>query len=136
MYDREWPIWTHQEQLPPAKFVFDDDGRRGTAVDSLVSGGTIISGALIRRSVLFSKVRVHSFASVEEAVVLPEVTIGRHCKLRKVVIDNGCTIPEGMSIGWDAAEDARRFFRTDSGVVLVTKDMLNRVALEAAAIGA
>jgi glucose-1-phosphate adenylyltransferase len=136
MYDREWPIWTHQEQLPPAKFVFDDDGRRGTAVDSLVSGGTIISGALIRRSVLFSKVRVHSFASVEEAVVLPEVTIGRHCKLRRVVIDNGCSIPEGMSIGWDAAEDARRFFRTSNGVVLVTKDMLNRVALEAASVGA
>jgi glucose-1-phosphate adenylyltransferase len=130
MYDREWPIWTYQEQLPPAKFVFDDDGRRGSAVDSLVSGGCIISGALVRRSVLFSKVRVHSFASVEEAVVLPEVDIGRHCQLRKVVIDNGCTIPDGMSIGLDAAEDARRFFRTPSGVVLVTRAMLERLAQE------
>jgi glucose-1-phosphate adenylyltransferase len=130
MYDREWPIWTYQEQLAPAKFVFDDDGRRGSAVDSLVSGGCIISGALVRRSVLFSKVRVHSFASVEEAVVLPEVDIGRGCQLRKVVIDNGCVIPDGMSIGLDAAEDARRFFRTPSGVVLVTRAMLERLAQE------
>ncbi len=128
MYDREWPIWTHQEQLPPAKFVFDDDGRRGMAVDSLVSGGCIISGAHLRRTVLFSKVRVHSFSEVEDCVVLPEVVIGRHCRLKKVVIDNGCTLPEGLVIGEDAAEDARRFFRTDSGVVLVTRDMLEQLA--------
>ena len=133
MYDREWPIWTHQEQLPPAKFVFDDDGRRGMAVDSLVSGGCIISGACLRRTVLFSKVRVHSYAEVSECVVLPDVDIGRHCRLRKVVIDNGCVIPEGMQIGFDAAEDARRFFRSDSGVVLVTRDMLERLATEPAA---
>jgi glucose-1-phosphate adenylyltransferase len=125
MYDREWPIWTYQEQLAPAKFVFDDDGRRGMAVDSLVSGGCIISGASVRRSVLFSKVRLHSFATIEEAVLLPEVDVGRNCQLRKVVIDNGCVIPDGMQIGFDAAEDARRFFRTDSGVVLVTRDMLS-----------
>ncbi|MBA4262103.1 MAG: glucose-1-phosphate adenylyltransferase [Comamonadaceae bacterium] len=124
MYDRDWPIWTYQEQLPPAKFVFDDDGRRGMAVDSLVSGGCIISGALARRSVLFSRVRLHSYATVEEAVLLPEVDVGRGCKLRKVVVDNGCAIPDGMVIGLDAAEDARRFLRTDGGVVLVTKDML------------
>ena len=124
MYDREWPIWTYQEQLAPAKFVFDDDGRRGMAVDSLVSGGCIISGASVRRSVLFSKVRLHSFATIEESVLLPEVDVGRHCQLRKVVIDNGCVIPDGMQIGFDAAEDARRFFRTDSGVVLVTRAML------------
>jgi len=128
MYDREWPIWTYQEQLAPAKFVFDDDGRRGMAVDSLVSGGCIISGAHVRRSVLFSKVRLHSYASVEEAVLLPEVDVGRNCQLRKVVIDNGCVIPDSMQIGFDAAEDARRFFRTDSGVVLVTRDMLEKLA--------
>ena len=129
MYDREWPIWTYQEQLAPAKFVFDDDdGRRGMAVDSLVSGGCIISGASVRRSVLFSKVRLHSFATIEESVLLPEVDVGRHCQLRKVVIDNGCVIPDGMQIGFDAAEDARRFFRTDSGVVLVTRDMLEKLA--------
>ena len=127
MYDREWPIWTYQEQLPPAKFVFDDDGRRGCAVDSLVSGGCIISGALVRRSVLFSKVRIHSFATVEESVILPEVDIGRSCELRKVVIDNGCVIPDGMKIGVDAADDARRFFRTDNGVVLVTRAMLEKL---------
>jgi glucose-1-phosphate adenylyltransferase len=128
MYDRDWPIWTYQEQLPPAKFVFDDDGRRGMSVDSLVSGGCIISGAHLRRTVLFSKVRVHSYADVDECVVLPEVDIGRHCQLRKVVIDNGCVIPDGMRIGFDAAEDARRFFRSDNGVVLVTRDMLERLA--------
>jgi glucose-1-phosphate adenylyltransferase len=127
MYDREWPIWTYQEQLAPAKFVFDDDGRRGCAVDSLVSGGCIISGALVRRSVLFSKVRIHSFASVEASVILPEVDIGRNCVLRKVVIDNGCVIPEGMQIGVDAAEDEQRFFRTPSGVVLVTREMLEKL---------
>jgi glucose-1-phosphate adenylyltransferase len=128
MYDRDWPIWTYQEQLPPAKFVFNDDGRRGMAVDSLVSGGCIISGGSVKRSVLFSKVHIHSYAEVEEAVLLPEVDVGRGCKLRKVVVDNGCVIPPGMQIGFDAAEDARRFYRTDSGVVLVTKAML--MALE------
>jgi len=136
MYDREWPIWTHQEQLPPAKFVFNDDGRRGMAVDSLVSGGCIISGTLVRRSVLFSKVRLHSYSTVEEAVLLPEVEVGRRCHLRKVVIDKGCHIPPGMHIGLDPVEDARRFYRTDQGVVLVTRAMLERVAQEAGAGGA
>lgn len=128
MYDRDWPIWTYQEQLPPAKFVFNDDGRRGSAVDSLVSGGCIISGGSVNRSVLFSKVHIHSYAEVEEAVLLPEVDVGRGCKLRKVVIDNGCVIPPGMEIGHDAAEDARRFYRTEGGVVLVTREMLARLA--------
>ena len=128
MYDRDWPIWTYQEQLPPAKFVFDDDLRRGMAVDSLVSGGCIISGALVRRSVLFSKVRLHSFSQVEESVLLPQVEVGQSCHLRKVVIDKGCRIPDGMSIGLDPAEDARRFFRTEQGVVLVTRPMLERLA--------
>ncbi|WP_066258121.1 glucose-1-phosphate adenylyltransferase [Hydrogenophaga flava] len=124
MYDRDWPIWTYQEQLPPAKFVFNDDGRRGMAVDSLVSGGCIISGGSVNRSVLFSKVHIHSYAEVEEAVLLPEVDVGRGCKLRKVVIDNGCVIPEGMQIGYDADEDAKRFYRSEGGVVLVTRAML------------
>lgn len=128
MYDREWPIWTYQEQLPPAKFVFNDDGRRGSAVDSLVSGGCIVSGAHVGRSVLFSRVRLNSYASVEQSVLLPEVEVGRHCQLRKVVIDNGCVIPERMTIGFDAAEDERRFFRTPGGVVLVTRQMLDRLA--------
>lgn len=127
MYDRNWPIWTHQEQLPPAKFVFDDDDRRGSAVDSLVSGGCIVSGAHIRRSVLFSRVRVNSYARVEEAVLLPGVEVGRHCRLRKVVIDAGCRLPEGMVIGEDAGLDAQRFSRTADGVVLVTPAMLERL---------
>ncbi len=124
MYDREWPIWTYQEQLPPAKFVFDDDGRRGMAVDALVSGGCIISGSTVRRSVLFSQVRVNSFSLVQEAVILPRVTIGRHCRLKKVVIDDGCHIPDGTVIGEDPEADAQRFHRTEEGVVLVTRDML------------
>ena len=127
MYNRDWPVWTYQEQLPPAKFVFNDDGRRGSAVDSLVSGGCIISGAAINRSVLFSKVRVHSYCDVQEAVVLPEVSIGRHCVLRKVVIDHGCQIPDGTHIGVDPQADAQRFHRTPGGVVLVTADMLARL---------
>jgi glucose-1-phosphate adenylyltransferase len=128
MYDQEWPIWTYQEQLPPAKFVFDDDLRRGMAVDSLVSGGCIISGALVRCSVLFSKVRLHSYSKVEESVLLPEVDVGQHCHLRKVVIDKGGQIPDGMSIGLDPVADARRFYRTEQGVVLVTRAMLERLA--------
>ena len=128
MYDRDWPIWTYQEQLPPAKFVFDDDFRRGMAVDSLVSGGCIISGTLVRRSVLFSKVRLHSYSQIEESVLLPQVEVGQHCHLRKVVLDKGCHIPDRMTIGLDPAEDARRFFRTEQGVVLVTRTMLERLA--------
>jgi glucose-1-phosphate adenylyltransferase len=132
MYDAEWPIWTYQEQLPPAKFVHDEEGgRRGHAVDSLVSGGCIISGARVRRSVLFSSVHIHSYASVEESVLLPQVDVGERCELRRVVVDKGCRIPAGMRIGFDDEEDARRFHRTDRGVVLVTLDMLQ--ALETTA---
>jgi glucose-1-phosphate adenylyltransferase len=124
MYDRDWPIWTYQEQLPPAKFVFNDDDRRGHAVDSLVSGGCIISGGKVRRSVLFSSVRVNSYAQVDECVLLPRVQVGRNCQLKRVVVDNDCRIPEGMRIGFDPLEDARRFFRTEQGIVLVTRKML------------
>lgn len=124
MYDRDWPIWTYQEQLPPAKFVHDQDGRRGEALDALVSGGCIVSGSVVRNSVLFSNVLVRSYSVIEQAVVLPEVQINRHCRIRRVVIDRGCKIPEGLIIGEDPEIDARRFHRTEQGVVLVTRDML------------
>ncbi len=124
MYDKDWPIWTYQEQLPPAKFVHDLDGRRGMAIDSLVSGGCIVSGSTLKNSVLFSNVLVRSYSEIEQAVVLPDVQINRHCRLKKVVIDRRCTIPEGLVIGEDPELDARRFHRTEGGVVLVTRDML------------
>jgi glucose-1-phosphate adenylyltransferase len=127
MYDADWPIWTHQQQLPPAKFVFDDDTRRGMAVDSLVSGGCIISGSLVRRSLLFSECRINSFCKVEEAVLLPGVEVGRHARLTKVVVDRGCRIPSGLVIGEDPALDAQRFERTANGVCLVTAPMLARL---------
>jgi glucose-1-phosphate adenylyltransferase len=124
MYDSTWPIWTYQAQLPPAKFVFDSEDRRGKAVDSLVSGGCIISGACVSRSVLFSDVHVHSYATIEDSVILPNVEIGRNVVLKKVVIDKGAHIPEGMQIGVNHEEDRKRFHVSDKGVVLVTPDML------------
>lgn len=124
MYDRDWPIWTYQEQLPPAKFVHDEPGRCGQAIDSLVSGGCIVSGATVRSSVLFSNVLVRSFSEINQAVVLPDVQIGRGCRLSKVVIDRRCRLPDGLVIGEDPELDAQRFFRTDNGVVLVTRRML------------
>lgn len=127
MYDTNWPIWTHQEQLPPAKFVFDDEDRRGAAVDSLVSGGCIISGGTVRRSLLFSKCRVRSWADVEESVLLPDVHVARHVRLRKAVVDRGCRLPEGLVVGEDPEEDARRFRRTANGVTLITADMLAKL---------
>ncbi len=126
LYDEEWPIWTYQEQLPPAKFVFDDDGRRGMAVDSMVSGGDIISGSIVRRSLLFSNVRVESYSSITDSVVLPDVNIGLHCRLRKAIIDKGCNILDRMVIGENFEEDARRFYVTKRGVVLVTPEMLGQ----------
>jgi glucose-1-phosphate adenylyltransferase len=127
LYDQDWPIFTYQQQLPPAKFVFDNDDRRGMAVDSLVSGGCIISGASVRQSLLFSSVRVNSFAALEQAVVLPGVEIGRHARLTKVVIDRGCQIPDGLVVGEDPEEDARRFNRSENGVALITAEMLARL---------
>ena len=126
LYDEEWPIWTHQAQLPPAKFVFDDEDRRGMAVDSMVSGGCIISGSVVRHSVLFSNVEVHSFTLIEDSVVLPDVSVGRHCRLKKVVLDKGCIVPEGTVIGEDAELDAQRFEVSPNGVVLVTPEMLGQ----------
>ena len=126
MYDKNWPIWTQQEQLPPAKFFFDEDSRRGYAVDSLVSGGCLITGSAVRRSVLFSNVRVHSYSEVEDSVILPDVEIRRNCKIKRCIIDKGAVIPEGMEIGFDAKLDAERFEVSDGGVVLVTPDMLGQ----------
>ena len=124
MYDSSWPILTYQEQLAPAKFVFNQEGRRGMALDSLVSGGCIISGSTVERSLLFSRCRVNSYSEMHEAVLLPEVNVGRHARLTRVVIDHGCQIPAGMVIGEDPVEDARRFERTEKGITLVTREML------------
>jgi glucose-1-phosphate adenylyltransferase len=123
LYDTRWPVWTYQPQLPPAKFVHNAEDRRGMAIESLVSGGCIISGS-VWRSVLFSQVRVHSHARVEWSVVLPGVQVGRHAKLNRVVVDRDCVIPDGMVIGESAQDDSRRFYRTESGITLVTRDML------------
>ncbi len=126
LYDRHWPIWTHQEQLPPAKFIFDNDDRRGQAIDSMVSGGCVISGATVRRSVLFSNVKVNSYATLEDAVVLPDVLIGRHARLKKVVIDKGCIIPDGLEVGFDRERDAKSFHVSPGGVTMITPEMLGQ----------
>jgi glucose-1-phosphate adenylyltransferase len=123
LYDTNWPIWTWQEQLPPAKFVHNEPDRRGLAIESMVSGGCIISGALYR-SLLFSLCRVHSYSHVNWSVLLPRVEVGRHVRLNKVVVDRGCRIPDGLIVGEDAEADASRFHRTDSGVTLITAQML------------
>ena len=126
LYDKEWPIWTYQEQLPPAKFVFNDEGRTGKATDSLVSGGCIISGSAVTSSVLFSDVRVHSYCEIEASVILPKVKVNRNVVLKNAVIDRGCIIPEGMQIGVDLALDAKRFYVSEKGITLVTPDMLGQ----------
>jgi glucose-1-phosphate adenylyltransferase len=128
MYDEDWPIWTYQEQLAPAKFVFDQDDRRGMAVDSIVSGGCIISGSRVANSVLFSRVRVHSFCEIDGAVLLPGVSVERHARLKNVVVDRGCRIREGMVIGEDPEADAKNFVRTEQGISLVTQERLDRLA--------
>ncbi|MDA8232107.1 MAG: glucose-1-phosphate adenylyltransferase [Magnetospirillum sp.] len=127
IYDENWPIWTYQAQLPPAKFVFDADTRRGMAVDSMVSGGCVISGATVRRSLLFSNVRVNSYCLVEDSVILPDCDIGRHARLRRCIVDQGCVIPPGLVVGEDPHVDAQRFHRTDKGVTLVTSSMLKNL---------
>lgn len=126
LYDKTWPIWTYQAQTPPAKFVFDDDDRRGQAIDSMVSGGCIISGSTVRHSLLFSNVRVNSFSVLQDAVVLPSVNIGRHSRITKAIIEKGCNVPEGTVIGENREEDEKRFHVSPGGVVLVTPDMLGQ----------
>jgi glucose-1-phosphate adenylyltransferase len=124
IYDEQWPIWTYQEQLPPAKFVFDDEDRRGAAIDSMVSGGCIISGSRVSNSLLFSNVRVHDYSSIDHAVILPRVRVGERCTIHRAIIDSGSAIPDGMQIGMDPAADAERFYVTENGVTLVTPNML------------
>jgi glucose-1-phosphate adenylyltransferase len=126
LYDNQWPIWTYQEQLPPAKFIFDEDDRRGVAIDSLVSGGCIISGATVRHSLLFSNVFVDEHSMIDSSVVLPEVKVGKNCTLMHSVIDRGCQIPDGTVIGVDEEDDRKRFFVSPSGIVLVTPEMLGQ----------
>jgi glucose-1-phosphate adenylyltransferase len=126
LYDRTWPIWTYQEQLPPAKFVFDNKDRCGKATDSLVSGGCIISGSSISNSVLFSDVRVNSYSTIEGSVILPKVDIGRYVTLKRVVVDKGTRIPDGMEIGVNPEQDRKRFYVSEKGITLVTPDMLGQ----------
>jgi glucose-1-phosphate adenylyltransferase len=127
LYDQDWPIWTHAEVVPPAKFVHDEEGRRGEAISSLVSGGCIMSGGTARRSLLFTNVHVHSYAKLHEAVVLPGVDVGRGARLSRVVVDRSCRIPDGLVVGEDPVLDAQRFRRSENGVVLITQAMLDRL---------
>jgi glucose-1-phosphate adenylyltransferase len=128
LYDRDWPIWTYGEITPPAKFVHDIEGRRGQAISSLVSGGCIVSGASLRRSLLFTGVRVNSFSSVEGAVILPYVDVGRGSRLTNVVVDRGVKIPEGLVVGEDPELDGERFRRTSNGICLITQPMIDRLS--------
>ena len=129
LYDPTWPIWTYQEQLPPAKFIFDDEDRRGMAVDSTVSGGCIVSGSVVRKSLLFSNVHVRSFCEIEQSVILPGALINRHCKIKRAIIDRSCEIPAGLEIGYDRKADEENGFRVSKkGIVLVTRDMLTELA--------
>jgi glucose-1-phosphate adenylyltransferase len=127
LYDRDWPIWTYAEIAPPAKFVHEEVGRRGEAISSLVSGGCIVSGSFLRQSLLFTGVHVHSYARVEQAVILPDADIGRNARLRNVIVEKGVRIPAGLVVGEDGVEDARRFRRTERGICLITQPMIDRL---------
>jgi glucose-1-phosphate adenylyltransferase len=127
IYDHQWPIWTYQAQQPPAKFVLDEEGRRGMAVNSMVAGGCIISGAYVNQSLLSNDVRIEDGSMIESSVLLPSVTIGRRVKITRCIVDENCVVPDGMQIGQDPDEDKKRFFVTKRGVVLVTQDMLRAV---------
>ena len=126
LYDENWPIWTYQEQLPPAKFVLNDDECRGMAVDSMVSGGCIISGAYVNHSLLFSSVTIEPYSTIEDSVILPNVQIGKNCKIKNTILDKGCIISEDSVIGHDDEEDANRFYITSRGRILVTPEMLGQ----------
>ncbi len=127
IYDSQWPIWTFQRQQPPAKFVLNEDGRRGMAVDSMISGGCIISGAEVIESLLSTNVRVSEHSRVERSLLFPDVRVGSHCIIKHAILDTGGVVPPGTQIGVDAAEDARRFYISEKGVVLVTRDMLAKL---------
>ncbi len=124
IYDRQWPIWTYQAQQPPAKFVLDEEGRRGMAVNSMIAGGCIISGAYVSQSLLSNDVRVEDGSSIDSSVLLPGVTVGRGCSIRRAILDENCSVPDGLNIGHDLEVDRQRFFVTRNGVVLATPDML------------
>jgi glucose-1-phosphate adenylyltransferase len=132
LYDEEWPIWTYQLHQPPAKFVLDEQGRRGMAVNSMISGGSIISGAFVNQSLLFSNVRAEERSTIFRSVVLSNVKIGAGCNISHAILDEGCEIPDEMQIGVDRAADAARFHVTDQGVVLVTPDMLAKLTTQRA----
>ena len=127
MYDREWPIWTDQIIAAPAKFVHDEDGRRGMAISSLVSQDCIVSGATVRRSLLFTGAKMGSYSSCDQAVILPYCNVGRHARLSRVIVDSGVRIPEGLVVGEDPELDAQRFRRSENGVCLITRDMIDRI---------
>ncbi|TPP06494.1 glucose-1-phosphate adenylyltransferase [Rhizobium glycinendophyticum] len=127
LYDKSWPIWTYSEITPPAKFVHDDEGRRGSAISSLVSGDCIISGSSLYKSLLFTGVRANSYSRLEGAVVLPKVQVGRHARLTNVVIDHGVVIPEGLIVGEDPEMDAKRFRRSENGICLITQSMIDKL---------
>ena len=129
LYDRNWPIWTFAEISPPAKFVHDQEGRRGQAVSSLVSGGCIISGASVRQSLLFTNVHLHSFSEVENAVIMPEVVVGREVRLKNVIVDRGVRIPNGLVVGEDPEIDESRFRRTEGGICLITQAMIDKLGV-------
>ena len=126
LYDSIWPIWTYQEQTPPAKFVFDDNGRRGQSVDSMIAGGCIISGAIVRHSMVFSNVVVNSYSEIQDSILLPQVTIGEHCRITRAIIEKGCIVPDGTVIGEDLEEDKKRFYVSEGGIILVTPEMLGQ----------
>ena len=129
LYDKSWPIWTYQEQLPPAKLIFDNEDRRGMAVDSTISGGCIVSGSIIRKSLLFSSVHTHSYSLIEESVLMHGCDVGEHCKLRRVIVDSRCKIPDGLTIGYDRKQDIANGFRvSEKGITLVTSNMLAALA--------
>ena len=125
LYDNSWPIWTYAESVPPAKFIHDEEGRRGSAISSLVSGGCIVSGSKVSNSLLFTGVKAHSFSRLDHVVALPYVDVGEKAKLKNCVIDRGVIIPQGLVVGEDAEADAKWFRRTDNGIVLITQAMLN-----------
>lgn len=130
IYDKDWPVWTAQEQLPPAKFVPDRKGKHGVITNTLAASGCIVLGSEISKSLMFSNVRISSNCVIDQCVIMPEVVVGENCRLKKVVIDKGCDIPAGMVIGEDPKEDAKNFYRTDKGVVLVTKKMIDKLREE------
>ena len=126
LYDKDWPIWTYQEQTPPGKFVFNDDDRRGSAIDSMVADGCIISGGHINHSLLFNNVRVEAESSINNSVLLPDVSVGKYCSINNAVIDKGAVIADGTTIGQDLEMDAKQYMVTEQGIVLVTPEMLGQ----------